>query len=551
MATKRHGRMGLFKGASPSSHTRQVRNTSGSPPTALAGVTYAWDMISDLLAWGPNASNVLGLPPKDLPKTGQAFAQLVEAGCGLYRQDAIGSPEGSSEGSPGVYDTRYALRFEPDRVVMVQDAGRWQPDAHGRPAFARGQLRVDLASSSRDLLPVRLKARSELLCRIQDSINEALRVSQTCTLIVGAFEDEADAMGEILRRLRPMMRRPDHFAVLEPNRFTLTLTCCPAADAPSAMRRIMGLVKDHPAAPSLRLGAACSPDHTFKATKLLRFAEQALEAGSTRHEAAALYDARPAAAPRAAEQAPFDIVAALNDRSLTLACQPMVDAQTRAPALTQACASRPGAHGGLVPLGPVPGLEEANLALLVDGRMLELAADYLVRHPGERLALPVSSKTLQDAEWLPMLAAHLGARPGIESRLVVEIPEAALAACRKTLGRLHAMKALGVALALTGFGTGHVSSAQLRTLPVDLLKIDGVFIQPLKRSTDDRLYVRTLVDTAQHLGIATAAEWVDDEATARLLTAWGVDYLQGGLFGESAAVPQPAGLQQLLKLARA
>ena len=546
MATKRHGRTGIFNGASQQPRKRQTSKASGSPLRALAGVSYAWDMVSDTLTWGPNASEILSLPSKDLPKTGGAFAQLVEAGCGLSRQDAISSAEGSIR----TYDTRYALRFEPDCVVMVQDAGRWQPDAHGRPAFARGQLRIDAASSTRDLLPAMLKARSELLCRIQDSINEALRVSQTCTLIVGSFEED-EAMAEILRRLRPMMRRPDHLAALGPNRFALTLSCCLAADTPSAMKRILGLMKDHPVAPSMHLGAACSPDHTFKATKLLRFAEQALEAGIARNESAMLYDARPAAASPAAEQAPFDIIAALNDRSLTLACQPMVDAHSRTPALTQACASLPGPDGGVVPLGPLPGLEKANLALLVDGRMLELAADYLVRHPGERLALPVSSKTLQDPEWLPMLAAHLGARPGIESRLIVEIPEAALVVCRKTLGRLHAMKALGVGLALTGFGTGYVSSAQLRTLPVDLLKIDGVFIQPLKRSTDDRLHVRTLVDMAQHLGIAIAAEWVDDEATAQLLTAWGVDYLQGGLFGEPAAVEQPPALRQLLKRARA
>ena len=546
MATKRHGRTGFFKGASQQPRKRQTSKASGSPLRTLAGVSYAWDMVSDALTWGPNASEILGLSSKDLPKTGGAFAQLVEAGCGLSRQDAIGSAEGSIR----TYDTRYALRFEPDCVVMVQDAGRWQPGAQGRPAFARGQLRVDAASSTRDLLPAMLKARSELLCRIQDSINEALRVSQTCTLIVGSFEED-EAMAEILRRLRPMMRRPDHLAALGPNRFALTLSCCLAAEAPSAMKRILGLMKDHLVAPSMHLGAACSPDHTFKATKLLRFAEQALEAGIARNESAMLYDARPAAASPAAEQAPFDIIAALNDRSLTLACQPMVDAHSRTPALTQACASLPGPDGGVVPLGPLPGLEKANLALLVDGRMLELAADYLVRHPGERLALPVSSKTLQDPEWLPMLAAHLGARPGIESRLIVEIPEAALVVCRKTLGRLHAMKALGVGLALTGFGTGYVSSAQLRTLPVDLLKIDGVLIQPLKRSTDDRLYVRTLVDMAQHLGIAIAAEWVDDEATAQLLTAWGVDYLQGGRFGEPAAVEQPPGLRQLLKRARA
>jgi EAL domain-containing protein (putative c-di-GMP-specific phosphodiesterase class I) len=143
-----------------------------------------------------------------------------------------------------------------------------------------------------------------------------------------------------------------------------------------------------------------------------------------------------------------------------------------------------------------------------------------------------------------MLAAHLGARSGIESRLIVEVPEAALVVCRKTLGRLHAMKALGVGLALTGFGTGYVSSAQLRTLPVDLLKIDGAFVQNLSRSPDDRFFVRALVDLAHHLGIATVAEWVEDEETARMLAGWGVDFLQaaGIRRSESRAAAMSRGL---------
>jgi EAL domain-containing protein (putative c-di-GMP-specific phosphodiesterase class I) len=544
MATKRQGRTGLFKGASRSPRKSQA----SQGPSPLAGVTYAWDMTSDALTWGPGAAEALGLPSRDMPKTGQAFAQLVEPGFGLSRTDAVASAEGPSH----AFEARYALRLEPDRVIMIEDAGRWQPDPHGRPAFARGQLRIDPASGARDLLPAMLKERSELLCSIQNSINEAVRVSQTCTLIVGAFDgDGVDATAEIARRLRPMMRRPDLFSALGPNRFALTLTCCPATDSAGAMKRLSGLLQDHPAATTLRLGAACAPDHTFKATKLLRFAEQALALSIERNEAPVLYRARSRAASPAAEQAPFDWIAALNSRSLTLALQPVVDAQTRAPCLMQACASLPSTEGPVFPLSPAPDLQEANLALLVDGRMLELAADHLDQNPTHRLALPISPRTLQDAEWLPMLAAHLGARPGIESRLVVEVPESALAECRRNLGRLHAMKALGIGLALTGFGAGYVSPAQLQMLPVDLLKIDGIFIQPLKRSTDDRLMVRTLIDRAQHLGIATAAEWVDDEATARLLAGWGVDLLQGGLFGEPEAVVQPSALQALLKRARA
>ncbi|MBA1154837.1 EAL domain-containing protein [Microvirga mediterraneensis] len=539
MATKGQGRTGLFKGVS---RPRRQASRSPLPP---ASVTYAWDMVSDTLTWGPGAAETLGVPAKDLPKTGQAFSHLIEHGCGLSRRDAIASAEARG----GAYETRYALRFEPDRVTMVEDAGRWQPDTLGRPAFARGQLRLDPVSGA--LLPAVLNQRSELLCSIQNGINEALRVSHTCTLIVGALDDQgADAMTEIARKVRPMMRRHDLFTVLGPDRFALALTCCPAADAPSAMKRLAGLIGDHPAVASLSLGAACAPDHTFKATKLLRFAEQALASGLERGETCKLYDTRPKSPSPAADQAPFDWVDALNSRNLTLARQPVVEAQSRTPALMQACASLAGPEGRPLMLGPVPKLKDTNLALLVDGRMLELAADYLKDHPGQRLALPVSVRTLQDAEWLSMLAAHLGARPGIESRLIVEVPEAAMAESRTVLGRLHAMKALGIGLALTGFGAGYVTPDQLRMLPVDLLKIDGVFIQPLKRSTDDRLTVRTLVDRAQHLGIATAAEWVEDEATARLLASWGVDYLQGGLFGEPEALPQASGLQRMLKTAR-
>jgi EAL domain-containing protein (putative c-di-GMP-specific phosphodiesterase class I) len=541
MTTKRQGRPGFFKGASRSPRKRQA---SRAP---LTGVIYAWDMVSDALAWGPGAAEALGLSPKDLPKTGQAFAQLVEPGFGLSRNGAIDSAEGPGRS----YEARYALRLEPDRVVMVEDTGRWQPGPQGRPAFTRGQLHLDPASGACDLLPAMLKERSALLCSIQDSINEAIRVSQTCTLIVGAFaEDRADTMAGIARKLRPMMRRHDLFTALGPNRFALTLTCCPASDALSAMRRLGGLLADHEDSRPLHLGAACSPDHTFKATKLLRFAEQALSRSIAGNAACTLYNARALAPSTRTEQAPFDWIAALNSRSLSLACQPLVDAQTRAPFLMQAWAALPNVDGSPIPLGPAPELHDANLALLVDGRMLELAADQLAQNPARHLALPVSPRTLQDAEWLPMLAAHLGARPGIESRLMIEVPEAALAQCRRNLGRLHAMKALGVGLALTGFGTGYVTPAHLRMLPVDLVKIDGVFIQPLKRSTDDRLTVRTLIDRAQHLGISTAAEWVDDEVTARLLAAWGVDYLQGGLFGEPQAVAQPSTLQQVLRKAR-
>ncbi len=64
-----------------------------------------------------------------------------------------------------------------------------------------------------------------------------------------------------------------------------------------------------------------------------------------------------------------------------------------------------------------------------------------------------------------------------------------------------------------------------------MVKIDGAFVQNLMRSEDDRAFVQTLIDLARRLGLATVAEWVQDEEAAGILAGWGCDYLQGTLVG--------------------
>ena len=93
------------------------------------------------------------------------------------------------------------------------------------------------------------------------------------------------------------------------------------------------------------------------------------------------------------------------------------------------------------------------------------------------------------------------------------------------------MKDLGCRIAIDDFGAGYTSFRNLRKLGVDLVKIDGAFVQNLPRCDDDRAFVRTLIDLARRLGLETVAEWVQDEEAAALLADWGCDYLQGALVG--------------------
>ena len=232
---------------------------------------------------------------------------------------------------------------------------------------------------------------------------------------------------------------------------------------------------------------------------------------------------------REAYVATFDMIGALNARRVVFALQPVVDARSREPAFSEALMRIRTDDGRLVNAGDIlPAVERAGLVPLVDARVLELAADYLAAHPDERLSINVSPLTIEGPDWLTTLAAHVGARPGIASRLIIEVTEtAAIRDPEATRARLDAMKALGVAIAIDDFGAGHTSFRHLRSFPVDILKIDGAFVQNLSRSGDDRFFVRTLIDLAHHLGLATVAEWIEDEETACMLADWGVDYLQG------------------------
>ena len=171
-------------------------------------------------------------------------------------------------------------------------------------------------------------------------------------------------------------------------------------------------------------------------------------------------------------------------------------------------------------------------------RVLELALERLARHRHESLSVNMSAASAYDADWQALLAGALRRDAEVASRLVIEITEtAAIVDIDATRQLFGAMKKLGVRVAMDDFGAGHTSFRNLRELGVDLLKIDGAFVQNLSSSADDRFFVRTLVNLANHLGIETVAEWVEDAESARLLVEWGVTYLQGFHFGK-AEIPQ-------------
>ena len=77
------------------------------------------------------------------------------------------------------------------------------------------------------------------------------------------------------------------------------------------------------------------------------------------------------------------------------------------------------------------------------------------------------------------------------------------------------------------FGSGMSSFAYLKTLPVDYLKIDGVFVRDMLNDPLDLAMVRSINEVGQTMGMRTVAEYVESEALRTALRDLGVDYVQG------------------------
>ena len=137
-----------------------------------------------------------------------------------------------------------------------------------------------------------------------------------------------------------------------------------------------------------------------------------------------------------------------------------------------------------------------------------------------------------DPDWSATIESLMRSHPGVAERLIVEITETvAIQDIDDVRAFVSRLKQFGSRIAIDDFGAGYTSFRNLRKLGVDIVKIDGAFVQNIVHSADDRAFVQTLIDLARRLDIKTVAEWVQDEEAAAMLRDWGCDYIQGRLIG--------------------
>ena len=194
------------------------------------------------------------------------------------------------------------------------------------------------------------------------------------------------------------------------------------------------------------------------------------------------------------------------------------------------------ANGVLVPPGAfLPAAERFHLATRIDRWVLQQVLDALAAMPDvtrvEMLCVNVSGQSVGDRAFhRHATAALLAAGADICGRLCLEITEtAAVTNMTDAVAFINQVRSLGVRIALDDFGAGASSFGYLKTLKVDVLKIDGQFIRNVIEDQLDDAAVRCFVDVARVVGVRTVAEFVDRPEVLDQVRRLGIDFAQGFL----------------------
>jgi len=197
-------------------------------------------------------------------------------------------------------------------------------------------------------------------------------------------------------------------------------------------------------------------------------------------------------------------------------------------------------HGAVSPAEFIPIAEDSGLIVPLGRWVLRRACEQVAAWaragaPALTLAVNMSARQLREPCFIDDVTqalAHSGLAP---ERLELELTESVLMEdVDGAIGFMQAVRALGVRLAIDDFGTGYSSLAYLQCFPINQLKVDRSFVQPLPARGDT--IVHAILALARGFGLSVVAEGVEEQAQLDWLRAAGCDIAQGYLLGK----PMPA-----------
>ena len=241
---------------------------AGAILTAVGGVAYEWTIADDRIRWGADALDVLGVASLEAIATGRDFAALLDPASTTSRHDAVLNSSGVDGGTGVSYEVQYTLL--PDsgpgkKRLIIEDAGRWYAGDNGRPARARGVLRVINERAEREERRAFLTRydeltgffnRSHLLAVLGEAHRRAPSGSRSSIAFLIVAIDNFRAINEaydfdiadqvfaaVGRRIRAELRDGDAIGRYSGNKLGIVLMNCSESDMHAAAERFHAVVR--------------------------------------------------------------------------------------------------------------------------------------------------------------------------------------------------------------------------------------------------------------------------------------------------------------------
>jgi diguanylate cyclase (GGDEF)-like protein len=317
---------------------------------------------------------------------------------------------------------------------------------------------------------------------------------------------------------------------------------CPDADrdaAVAAARRLADVLAEPFAIDDLTIGVEVSvgialhPEHGADIDALMQRADVAMYQAKAARTVVEVY--APERDPYSPQRLALlgELREAIEAGDLVLHHQPQLDLTSGRIVAAEALVRWQHPERGLIPPDEfIPLAERTGLVGPLTRWVVAAALDDLLtwRAAGHDVvvAVNVSVRNLYERTFPGWLADQLTQRHLEGASLELEITEGMfvqdLARARQAL---HDLRALGVRIALDDFGTGYSSLAQLRQLPVQVLKIDKSFVQGMHDDASVMQIVRSTIEMGRSLGLQVVAEGVEDQESLDLLALLGCTMAQG------------------------
>ena len=177
--------------------------------------------------------------------------------------------------------------------------------------------------------------------------------------------------------------------------------------------------------------------------------------------------------------------------------------------------------------------ETYNRMTTIDRWVIERVLEWMSEHRGVLddfggFSINVSGHSVNDTTFPDFVLEQFGRTQAPTAKVCFEITEtAAIANLDNAVDFMNRMRIIGCRFSLDDFGTGLSSYSYLRNLPVDFVKIDGVFVRDIAESPADYAVVRSINEIGHYMGKKTIAEYVEDAEILSSLKEIGVDFAQG------------------------